>query len=77
MQGPARLGALWIASLLSLPILCAVPWYLPLPHENAGEPHELDAQDSCFSPLSLIMFKLLSSSFFPLLLPTAQPCPGL
>lgn len=54
-----------------------MPWYLPFPQENAGEPHELDAQDSCLSPSSLIVFKPLSSSFFPLLLPTAQPCPGL
>lgn len=61
----------------TLDSLSAVPWYLSLPHENAGEPHELDAQDSCLSPSSLIMFKLLSSSFFPLLLLTAQPCPGL
>lgn len=29
------------------------------------------------SPSSLIMFRRLSSSSFPLLLPTAQPCPGL
>lgn len=55
------------------------PGILPLPHENAEEPHGLDTQDSSsrLSPSSLIMFKLLSSSSLPSLLPTAQPCPGL
>lgn len=80
MAGTSQIGCTLdslSAKLLSLPILCAVLRHPPLPERMPGEPHELDAQDSCLSPSSLVMFKLLPSSFFPLLLPTARPCPGL
>lgn len=83
LQAIGRDRPCWVnscrASLLSLPHPLCQACILPLPHENAEEPHELDAQDSssCLSPSSLITLERLPSSSFPLLLPTAQPRPGL
>lgn len=80
MAGTSQIGCTLdsLSAKLAHPLCCA-PASTPPPREcrGWGEPHELDAQDSCLSPSSLVMFKLLPSSFFPLLLPTARPCPGL
>lgn len=74
-QGPALLGELLPASLLSLPHPLCQARVLPLPHENAEEPHELAAQDSssCLSPSSLITLKRVSLQFLLPLVPSHSP----
>lgn len=74
-QGPALLGELLPASLLSLPHPLCQARVLPLPHENAEEPHELAAQDSssCLSPSSLITLKRASLQFLLPLAPSHCP----